>query len=350
MAALRHAENRLTDIPQDGSRTLYLAETAGGVDAIRLLWSVERPADPPPVVLDLTELDQRWYLEDLIRFEPEILLSVGEGGKALLFSDLVRLNLDRWTILWGVPHWPAEWEGNEKRLGFRPLSRVLTVRLADPAAPVPLDDPSARYDLDEILLEARAGSGPAQRALDQYAEGLYAWGVGQTRAGRYPPAVRAFERSLDLHPDLEGSRVALDRLYTEKDMLEAAKLQFEKTAKTLPARLQTLDQALASPKTPLSKRPDLLEEKGRLSTDLADALQHLGVIYDKQGRYDDSRKALEGAMKWKPDEVRSRLELARLFLKVGNKAGAEAAFKAVLQADQENKEAQAELWKLLNQP
>jgi len=350
MAALRHAENILTDFPRDGSRTLYLAETAEAGDAVRLLWSVERPSDPSPVVLDLAQLDQRWYLEDLIRFQPEILLSVGEGSRALLFSDLVRLNLDHWNVLWGVPQWPVEWEGDEKRLGFRPLSRVLMVRLADSAAPLPPDDPSARYDLDEILLEARAGSGPAQRALDLYVEGLFTWGVGQTRVGRYPPAVRAFERSLTLQPDFEGSRVALNRLYTEKEMLEAARLQFEKTAKILPTSLQILDQALASPKTPLSKRPELLEEKGRLSTELADALRHLGVIYDKQGRYDDSRKALEGAVKWKPDEIQSRLELARLFMKVGNKVGAEASFKAVLQVDQENKEAQAELWKLLNQP
>jgi tetratricopeptide (TPR) repeat protein len=142
----------------------------------------------------------------------------------------------------------------------------------------------------------------------------------------------------------------LERLYSEKSMVEAARLQFEKAARQDPQRLQVLDKILSSGRLSATDRTERLAEKAKLTEDLYDALHHLGVIYTRMGRFDDSQKVLEEAVKWKPGGAATQIELAKLFLRMGNRTKAQSAFRAALVADPVNKEAQAELWKLLNRP
>jgi len=232
--------------------------------------------------------------------------------------------------------------------GFKAVSRVLTFRLVGLKEPYLGDDPSARCDLVDLMDEAGRKNGPARVALSRYAIGLQSWAVAQSRAGRFPTALRGFERALSIDPNYDAPRQALERLYNEKSMVGAARLQFEQTARVIPPRLQALDRTLTQ--TPPGSQAPLLAQKAQMTEELVDALHHLGVIYEHLGRYDDSKKMLEEVLRYKPTRAETQLALAQLFLKVGNRDQAQTAFKAVLQADPENKIAQAELWKLINKP
>ena len=300
------------------------------------------------VVVAAPYLGNRWYLSELIRLKPEVLIATSSGSREILFNDLVRRNIGRWDVEWSVSEVSPIPSVAPERSGFQTVPRVLTQRLVGLQEKILGDDPTARCDLSDLMEEARRKEGPARTALSRYAVGLQSWAVSQSRAGRYPEALRGFERALSIDPTYDAPRQALERLYNEKAMVDAARLQFEKTARVLPPKLQALEQTLA--KTKPEAQTALLAQKAQWTEELVDALRHLGVIYDHEGRPEDSRKALEQVLQFKPSRAETQLALAQLFLKVGNRTQAQAAFKAVLQADPENKEAQAELWKLINKP
>jgi len=93
-----------------------------------------------------------------------------------------------------------------------------------------------------------------------------------------------------------------------------------------------------------------LDEMIHLNSRLADAQFQLSVIYDRQGKFRESKVLLESSVASNPKLIEAQLTLGRLMAKAGNRIKAEDAFRAVLGVNQENKEAQVELWKLLNKP
>jgi len=265
-----------------------------------------------------------------------------------LFNDLVRRNIGRWDVEWSVSEVSPIPSVAPERSGFQTVPRVLTQRLVGLQEKILGDDPTARCDLSDLMEEARRKDGPARIALSRYAVGLQSWAVSQSRAGHYPEALRGFERALSIDPTYDAPRQALERLYNEKAMADAARLQFEQTVRVLTPRLQAMERNLSKSKP--GDQTVLLAQKAQWTEEWVDALHHLGVIYEHEGRYVDSQKALEQVLQFKPSRAETQWALAQLFLKVGNRAQAQTALKAVLQADPENKEAQAELWKLINKP
>lgn len=347
-APQRHVENILAGLGSGAQPVILLDPDPCERDALALVArSMTQRRDL--VVIDPSALDDRWYLAELIRLHPEVLLSGASGSKDSLFVDLVLRNLEGWDVEWAVPEAPSLPGLADGSCGFRNVPRVLTQRMVPSNAfYVPADDPSAAYDLGEIMEESAKKGGAATTVLGRYAVGLQAWAVAQSRAGRYPEALRGFERSSALDPGYEAPKQALERLYGEKAMVEAARLQFERTAKTIPPRLQALDVSLAKARP--DEKPLLLAQKARATEELVDALRHLSTIYQRAGRGEDSRKALEASLKYQPSKAETQLALARMYLGAGDRNRAETAFRAVLEADPQNKEAQAELWKLLNRP
>lgn len=346
-APQRHAENLQACVRNDREPVLLLSEDLFEVDAVSLLQERGGRADGL-VVVAAPYLDDRWYLSELIRLRPGILIATASGTRESLFNDLVRRNIGRWDVEWSVSEMPPVPGLAPERSGFKAVPRVLTHRFVGMQDKTLGDDPTSRCDLADLMEETHRKGGPARIALSRYAVGLQSWAVAQTRAGLYPTALRGFERALSIDPTYEAPQQALERLYNEKAMVDAARLQFEQTARVLPGRLQSLDRTLAQ--TAPDSRTSLLAQKAQMTEELVDALHHLGVIYDHLGRYDDSQKVLEEVLRYRPSRSETQLALAQLFLKVGNRVQAQAAFKAVLQADPENKVAQAELWKLINKP
>jgi tetratricopeptide (TPR) repeat protein len=346
-APQQHAENILVGVQNQAKPTLLLVEDPFEVDAISLQLFRNGNTNSP-IVVSASNLDDRWYLSELIRLEPEVLISSATGGRDKIFGDIVRLNLGRWDVEWAVSEIPPIPNSSPEHCGYKAVPRVLTQHLVDSRDNILEEDPSPHYDLSDLMEESLRKAGPARDAISRYAVGLQSWAVSQSRAGLYPSALRGFERALSMDPSYDAPRQALDRLYSEKAMVGAARLQFEQTAKNLPPRIQAIDRKLAKAKP--EDQAAGLAEKAKITEELVDALNHLGIIYDHAGRYDESRKVLEQVLQYKPARAETQLALAKLFLKVGNRSQAQAAFKSVLQADPENKEAQAELWKLINKP
>lgn len=346
-APQQHAENLLACVQNNGKPVLLLSEDLFEVDALSLLQMRTGHAENL-VVVAAPYLGDRWYLSELIRLKPEVLIATSSGSRETLFNDLVRRNIGHWDVEWSIPEVSPIPSVAPEHSGFQTVPRVLTQRLVGLQEKILGDDPTSRCDLSDLMEEARRKDGPARIALSRYAVGLQSWAVSQSRAGHYPEALRGFERALSIDPTYDAPRQALERLYNEKSMADAARLQFEKTARVLTPKLQALEQTLA--KTKPEAQTALLAQKAQWTEELVDALHHLGVIYDHEGRLEDSRRALEQVLQFKPSRAETQLALAQLFLKVGNRTQAQAAFKAVLQVDPENKEAQAELWKLINKP
>jgi len=346
-APQRHAENLLAGVSGAGDKVLLLVEDPFEADALPLALS-RGALSNDVVVVAAPLLAERWYLSELIQIHPEILLSSAQGQREAVFNDLVRRNLPYRTVEWSVSEMPPLPSLAPTFAGFKGVPRVLTHRLVGLGVTLVPDDPSFRYDVSELMEEASRKKGAASVQLGRYAAGLHSWAVAQSRAGRYPAALRGFERASSLDPTLEAPRAALERLYSEKSMAGAARLQFEQIAKDLPPRLQALERALG--RSAPEGRETLLARKAKLTDDLVDALHHLGAIYERSGRLDDSRRVLEMVLHYNPSKAETQLALAKLFLKAGHKTPAQRALKAVLEADPQNKEAQAELWKLINKP
>jgi tetratricopeptide (TPR) repeat protein len=154
-----------------------------------------------------------------------------------------------------------------------------------------------------------------------------------------------------LDPNREEPRALLDQIYSQNNVIEAARLEMEKTVKDHPARIRTLMALLeeAQKKGDEPRTVALLDEMIRLNSELSDAEYHLSLIYDKLGYPEKAKAMLEASVQLNPQKVDAQLRYGKWMEKLGNRLNAEEAFRSVLGVDPVNKEAQVELWKLLNQ-
>ena len=165
-------------------------------------------------------------------------------------------------------------------------------------------------------------------------------------------AIKALERSANLDTSRNEPRALLAQIYSQNNVMEAARLEMEKTVKEHPARIRTLMALVgdAQKAGDESKTVALLDEMIRLNAELSDAEYHLSLIYDKLGYPEKAKALLEASVQLNPQKVDAQLRYGKWMAKMGNRLNAEEAFRSVLAVDPVNKEAQVELWKLLNQP
>jgi len=170
--------------------------------------------------------------------------------------------------------------------------------------------------------------------------------------GRYLTAIHAFERSVKLDPSYSEPQSYLAQIYSRQNILEAARLEFEKTIKTHPGKISELMKGidLAQKTKDDVKTVGLLDEMIRLNTELADAQYQLSKILEKEGRSPEAKSLLESSLQLNPRQMEAQMTLGHLMVQLGNRIKAEDAFRSVLGLDSQNKEAQVELWKLLNKP
>ena len=315
------------------------------------------PSAQEEVLLDERYLNRRWYVTQVIRHEPEILFSNILGPPAEVLNRMVLDNKDLWDIHWDLPVLPAGWKGSPA------APTVLTQEFQGTAASAQ-DPEKAQYRLD---LAGLNGSGEdlgsngfltdksdlrGSGYFDHYILGFNELGKYLMGQGRYPGAIHAFERAVKLDPGFKEPQSYLDQMYAKQNILEAARLEFEKAVKTGPAQItQWTDQLEKAQKSKDDAQAALLlDQMVHLNAQLADAEFQLSKIYGKEGRVEESKSLLESSVKLNPQQLEAEMNLGHLMERLSNRIKAEEAFRAVLEIDPQNKEAQVELWKLLNKP
>ena len=299
------------------------------------------------VILDEKYLDQRWYVTQVMNRMPEILFSNIIGPTSEIVKRIAADNRDLWAVCWDLPQLPPDWKG------VPAAPTVLTQQFIGPATDH-LDPERAQYRFDLTTLP-EAGKNPAGRSYAyffRYVKGFDELGKYLVGQSRYTAAIHAFERSVKLDPDFQEPQTLLAQMYSKQNILEAARLEFEKTVKDHPKRIEGLmkELSLSQEGKDEVKTAALLDEVIYMNSELADAEYQLSKIYDQEGRAQESKSLLESSISLNPKQLEAQMTLGKLMAHLGNRIKAEEAFRAVLEIDPQNKPAQVELWKLLNKP
>jgi tetratricopeptide (TPR) repeat protein len=170
--------------------------------------------------------------------------------------------------------------------------------------------------------------------------------------GRYSESIHAFERAVKLDPDFQEPQSRLSMIYSQKNILEAARLQFEGVIKDNPGKIAELMREIdrAQMKKNEPETVSILDKIIQLNAGLANAQYQLSKVYDKQGRTQESKDLLEASVKLNPLQLEAQMRMGHLMERMGNKLKSIEAFQQVLMIDSQNKEAQVELWRLFNKP
>jgi Flp pilus assembly protein TadD len=308
---------------------------------------LSEPLTPGIIILDEEDLNQKWYLSQVIGRDSALLFSKINGSAESVLIDLIRSNGSGREIDWDIAALPDHWDGPAA------VPTLLTQRFSPiTLSPETVEDVQARYDLTAVVQSKGERVGPAARYYHRYVEGfdtLGGWLLGQRQ---YSAAIRSYERALSLDPNDTVSKQSLALIYTQDNLLEAARMDFEKIIKTYPARIKEVMGEMDRNKMKTGANDavvlDLLNETVRLNSVLADAQYHLGQLYEKDGNVKAAQNLLESAVRMNPQRLESQMALGLLMEKTGNREEAEEALRGVLKIDPQNKEAQTELWKLLN--
>src|SRR5208282_4873622 len=99
----------------------------------------------------------------------------------------------------------------------------------------------AQYRLDLSALPQGSGADAQERPyLERYALGFEALGRFLLAQNRFSLAIKSLERSANLDPARNEPRALLAQIYSQNNVLEAARLEMEKTVKEHPARIRAL--------------------------------------------------------------------------------------------------------------
>jgi tetratricopeptide (TPR) repeat protein len=339
---LQHAFNLLRPLDR---RTVLFMEDAFEAAACREALLME-PLRSPVVLLDVPLLDQRWYASQYFSRVPELLWPALSTSPWAVMDGIVKSNQDDWNLQWGLSQAPVSWSGSPAD------PTVLTLLFKGKGRQGTLPE-QAQYRLDLSSLPQGNDSDPLDRRyLERYALGFEALGRYLLSQNSFSLSIKTLERSANLDPNREEPRALLDQIYSQNNVIEAARLEMEKTVKDHPGRIRTLMALLeeAQKKGEEPRTVALLDEMIRLNSELSDAEYHLSLIYDKLGYPEKSKVMLEASVQLNPQKVDAQLSYGKKMARLGNRLNAEEAFRSVLAVDPVNKEAQVELWKLLNQP
>jgi tetratricopeptide (TPR) repeat protein len=295
------------------------------------------------IILERRYLNRRWMVAECVKWEPRLLFSRAEGSTLGILRSLIQDNGDLWEIHWAVSELADA-------LGMGPATPTVLTHAFRKGGVSP-EARNAQYHIDLTPLLGRPGDRDRffRRCLARYATGFHGLGRQFLASGRSTQAIQAFERSVKLDPEYAEPQMQLSDLYAKGNILEAARLEFEKVLKGHPVLIAQKVKALEKEGGMEGPRvAGRLDELIRLNGELAEAQFQLYRILEKQGRGGEARALLEAAARSNPKRIEVQLVLGRQMVKAGNAVKAEEAFRAVLLVDPQNKEAQKELWKLLN--
>jgi len=338
----QHAFNLIRAL---GPKSIIIFEDPFEAAACRETQLME-PVAPTAILLESQYLDKRWYVTQCVNRVPDLLFSGLNGSIEDQLKNLVINNRDRWEIQWALSALPADWK--EPKVFPAVLTQVFE-------GGAPREDPvdtQYRYDLTVLPQTDEKMDDASYHYLSRYVVGFDEMGKALMTEGRYPAAIHAFERSAKLDPSFSPPQAYLGQIYSQQNILEAARLEFEKTIKTHPGKITEIMKGIDSAQKAKDemKMVGLLDQMIRLNTELADAQYQLSKILGKEGRSQEAKSLLESSLQLNPRQLEAQMTLGHLMVQMGNRVKAEDAFRSVLGLDPQNKEAQIELWKLLNKP
>jgi tetratricopeptide (TPR) repeat protein len=304
------------------------------------------PAARSSVILQKKYLNQRWYVAEFIAHEPELLFSNTTGPIDTILKGFVLNNREGWEIHWSRAAIPVDW----KEPQAFPSGLTLFFQ-AQSDAPVDPAKFQYRYDLTALPENSTRLDPQTKSYLSRYTSGFTAMGNKLMEQERYSDAIHAFDRAVRLDPSLDEPRDMLSRIYSERKILEAAELDFERVIKDRPAELADVMDKLAQAQKDRDEAASMryLEEMIRSNARLADAQYQLSKIYEERGRSKEAKALLRASVELNPQQIGAQMAMGHYLAKIGKRLEAEQAFRAVLIIDPQNKQAQVEIWKLLNQ-
>ncbi|HVZ81972.1 MAG TPA: tetratricopeptide repeat protein [bacterium] len=295
------------------------------------------------VILNEDYLGKKWFAAEAIEKEPEILFSRAGGEPKGNLDRFIRDNWGQWNLLLDEP-FPIGKGLPSYSLG------LVRLFVSDPSKGPDPEGVPARYDLVGLPKAGTIKDPWTQHYFGSYVEGFNQMGLDLMERGLYSEAIRSFDRALKLDPSFKEAQDHLAWLYSQKNMLEAAQLDFEATLKSHPARiaelLRELDDSRVSGRE--DRTVELLDRIIHLDAELANSQYQLSKIYDKEGRSKEAQDLLEASVVLNPKQLQAQLSLGKLMKKMGDKLRAREAFHAALVLDPLNKEAQVEYWRSLN--
>ncbi len=297
------------------------------------------------VILNQEYLNQKWYVAQVVARDPGIIFSDITGLPGDVLQRLIHDNSAAWDVQWGLSALPDGWKGPP---GF---PTVLTQEFANaPGSPVDPERVQYRYDLEALPAEGPSLDEMTKNYYARYVTGFDELGKYLMGLGRYPASIHAFDRSLKLDPSYQEPQTYLAQMYSQKNILEAAQLEFEKVVHTHPEKIAELTREMEDSQKGKDdlKTASLLDQVIQLNSELANAQYQLSKIYDKEGRLPESRALLESSLNLNPQQLEAQLTLGHLMKQMGNRIRAQEAYHAAMVIDPQNKEAQVEYWKLLN--
>ncbi len=338
---LQHAFNLLRSLDR---RTVLFLEDPFEAAACREALLIE-PLQTQAVLLDTKYLSQRWYAAQCFQKVPELLWTDFASSPGNVMESLVTTNRDDWNLQWALSQAPASWTGPK-------VDPTVLTLLFEGKGAKGMKAEETQYRLDLSSVPQGAAVDPQEKPyLERYALGFEALGRYLLSQSRFSLAIKSLERSENLDPSRNEPRALLSQIYSQDNVLEAARLEMEKTVKEHPSRIKILMSMVEESQKEgnESKTVALLDEMIRLNAELSDAEYQLSLIYDKLGYPEKAKALLEASVELNPQKVDAQLRYGKWMAKLGNRLNAEEAFRSVLAVDPVNKEAQVELWKLLNQ-
>ncbi len=337
----QHAMNLLQTL---GEKSLLICQDpfeAAACMETRLM----EPAAPNSMILEQKYLNQKWYITQVMAHEPGILFSIMPEIPQDIPKTLILDNSSTWDIQWDLSVLPKGWT---EPVG---VPTVLTEEFA--GNPATLLDPERfqyRFDLAAMPIEGLTGDAITRNYYSRYVIGFDELGKFLMGLGRYSDSIRAFDRSLKLDPSFQEPQTFLAQMYSQKNILEAAQLEFEKIIHVQPDKISVLMGRIeeAQKDKDESEIGLWLDQMIQLNSELANAEYQLSKIYEKEGRTQEAKTMLESSVNMNPQQLGAQITLGHLMKKLGNRIKAQEAFHSALVIDPQNKEAQVEYWKLLN--
>ena len=197
---------------------------------------------------------------------------------------------------------------------------------------------TAHYGLGEAMLEQGDSSGAGrelERSLKIYPEFGAAYqnlAVISAAQGQIDEAIRNLRIATGFAPGYGLAHLNLGVLYLEKGMTAQALEEFRVAARLGDLRVKEIN-LLAKGFFTVGSLPEAKEslERALYYTPRSFVLRHnLGLVYSRQGRWEDAQRELEAAARLKPDSPEVQMNLGSVYAARGMPAQAEVAFKASL--------------------
>ncbi|HTC19307.1 MAG TPA: hypothetical protein VK859_00565, partial [bacterium] len=168
-----------------------------------------------------------------------------------------------------------------------------------------------RYDLTALPEAGTPMAGMTKVYYSRYVTGFDELGKYLMGLGSYSDSIRAFDRSVKLDPSFQEPQAYLAQIYSQKNILEAAQLEFEKSISTQPEKIAGLMKGIEDAQKEMneSKTVSLLDQMIELNAELANAQYQLSKIYDKEGRVQEAKALLESSVNINPQQLEAQLTL-----------------------------------------